>query len=205
MGRIGKAVEALTSVIARLRGPGGCPWDRAQTHRSLIPYLLEEAYEAAEALEGGDPEKIKDELGDLLLQVMLHAQIETEAGRFDLADVAEGLREKLVRRHPHVFGDAKADTPAEVKRRWEELKRKEGKGLDLTRPALLAARKYVEGNDHPAVEHPYLSPPEVAPQAPEEAIGALLLAVTALAVRWGVEPELALRKHLKKLEGDRDE
>ncbi|HIE48121.1 TPA: hypothetical protein EYP84_04460, partial [Candidatus Bipolaricaulota bacterium] len=82
MGRLGEAVEAVVRVIAQLRGPDGCPWDRAQTHASLVPYLLEEAYEVAAALEEGDPDRIKDELGDLLLQVLLHAQIEAEAGRF---------------------------------------------------------------------------------------------------------------------------
>lgn len=202
MGHIGERVEALASVVAYLRGPNGCPWDRAQTHTSLIPYLLEEAYETAEALEEGTPERIKEELGDLLLQVALHAQIEAEAGRFDLGDVASALREKLIRRHRHVFGDVKAATPAEVKRHWEEFKREEGKGLDLARPALLAARKYIEVHDPNAISalHPWLPSPEETPVHPEEEIGNLLFSVCALAHRWGVEPELALRRHLKRLE-----
>jgi len=204
MGRIGERVEALASVIARLRGPNGCPWDRAQTHTSLIPYLLEEAYETAEALEEGTPERIKEELGDLLLQVALHAQIEAEAGRFDLGDVASALREKLIRRHRHVFGDVKATTPAEVRKHWEEFKREEGKGLDLARPALLATRKYIEVHapDGLGVGHPQLPSPEEPPVHPEEEIGKLLFSVCALAHRWGVEPELALRRHLKRLEDD---
>jgi len=203
MGRIGEAVEALARVIARLRAPDGCPWDRAQTHVSLVPYLLEEAYEAAAALEDGDPGRIKDELGDLLLQVALHAQIEAEAKRFDLGDVADALREKLVHRPPHVFGGAeRASTPAEVKERWEELKRKEGRGLDLARPALLAARKYLEAHPEARFSHPDLSPPASPPTDPEREIGALLLAVCSLARDWGVEPELALRRALEGLTED---
>ncbi len=199
MNRIGEAVEALVRVIARLRGPDGCPWDRAQTHATLVPYLLEEAYEAAGALEDGDPGRMKDELGDLLLQVALHAQIEAEAGRFDLGDVADSLRRKLIHRHPHVFGGAKAETPAEVKERWEELKRKEGRGLDLARPALLAARKYLEAHPEARFAHPALSPDPGVPPDPERELGALLLAVCSLARDWGVEPELALRRALEGL------
>jgi len=201
MGRIGEAVEAVVRVIAQLRGPDGCPWDRAQTHASLVPYLLEEAYEVAAALEEGDPDRIKDELGDLLLQVLLHAQIEAEAGRFDLGDVADSLREKLVHRHPHVFGEAKAETPAEVRNRWEEQKRREGKGRDLARPALLAARKYLEGGGEKVRGHPYLTPPARPPGDPQREVGRLLLAVCSLAHAWGVEPELALRRQLQELEG----
>lgn len=199
MGRIGEAVEVLAQVVARLRGPGGCPWDRAQTHTSLLPYLLEEAYELAQALQDGVPEKIREELGDLLLQVVLHAQLAAESGQFDLAQVATEIREKLVRRHPHVFGEAQASTPAEVRARWEELKQKEGKRLDLARPALLAARKFLETTDRP-FHHPYLRPPPQPPSQPQEEIGRLLLAACALALRWGVEPELALRRTLQKLD-----
>lgn len=199
MGKIGQAVEALAQVVARLRGPGGCPWDRAQTHLTLMPYLLEEAYELAQALQDGAPNKIQEELGDLLLQVVLHAQLAAEQGHFDLAQVADQIREKLVRRHPHVFGEAKASTPAEVRARWEELKRGEGKRLDLARPALLAARKYLETSKH-AFHHPYLRPPAQPPPQPQEEIGKLLLAACALALAWGVEPELALRRTLERLD-----
>lgn len=201
MGRIGEAVEALVEVVARLRGPRGCPWDRTQTHVSLVPYLLEEAYEAAAALEGGDPGRIKEELGDLLLQVALHAQIEAEAGRFDLGDVASSLREKLIRRHRHVFGDVKATTPAEVRMQWEEFKREEGRGLDLARPALIAARKHIEAHpDAIALVPSHLPPPEEVPAHPEEEIGELLYSICVLAHCWGVEPELAFKRHLKRLE-----
>ncbi|MGC9530363.1 MAG: MazG nucleotide pyrophosphohydrolase domain-containing protein [Candidatus Bipolaricaulaceae bacterium] len=194
-----EALSELIDVVARLRGPGGCPWDRAQDHHSLIPYLLEEAYELAAALEGTDPEQIKEELGDLLLQILLHAQLESEAGRFGIGEVAKALRDKLVRRHPHVFGNAAAGTPAQVRRRWEEIKRRgEGRGMDLARPALVAARKYlaVRDNDH---RPEFVTPPAHTDQ-PELVVGKMLLEVAAVAHRWGVEPELALRKHLANLE-----
>lgn len=110
---------------ARLRAPNGCPWDRKQTHQSLRPYLLEEAYEVLEALDLGDDKRLASELGDLLLQVVFHSQLASEARRFDIGDVIDAIRNKLVRRHPHVFGDAIARTPAEVLRRWEELKAEE--------------------------------------------------------------------------------
>jgi MazG family protein len=110
---------------ARLRAPGGCPWDREQTHASLRTFLLEEAYEVLEALEGAESEKVASELGDLLLQIVFHAQLAAEAGRFDIGDVIEAIHTKLVRRHPHVFGDVKAGTSAEVLKNWEQLKAEE--------------------------------------------------------------------------------
>ncbi len=115
----------LQGIVHRLRAPGGCPWDRAQTHESLKPFLLEEAYEALAALDEGSPDKLREELGDLLLQVLLHAEIGLESGEFDLADVVEGIGRKLVRRHPHVFGDVRADTPEQVADNWEAIKRDE--------------------------------------------------------------------------------
>ncbi len=115
----------LLAVVARLRAPDGCPWDREQTHQSLRPYLLEEAYEAAEALDAEDWPAFCDELGDLLLQVVLHAQVAVEGGRFAIGDVVAGLTDKLIRRHPHVFGDATAADAAEVLVNWEALKRAE--------------------------------------------------------------------------------
>ncbi|RIL09815.1 hypothetical protein DCC79_09945, partial [bacterium] len=115
----------LGEVIAHLRAPDGCPWDREQTHRSLRPYLLEEAHEALDALDAGDAAALCEELGDLLLQIALHAQIAAEAGTFTLADVVRGLTAKLIRRHPHVFGDVRADTADDVRRNWEALKQGE--------------------------------------------------------------------------------
>jgi MazG family protein len=124
-GSAGRRFQKLVEVQARLRAPGGCPWDREQTHDSLRPYLLEETYEVLEALDSGDDRRIVSELGDLLLQVVFHAQLANEEGRFDVGDVADAIREKLVRRHPHVFGAARARTSAEVLKRWEELKAEE--------------------------------------------------------------------------------
>ena len=121
----GRRFEKLVEVMARLRGPGGCPWDREQTHESLRPYLLEETYEVLEALDSGDDKRLVSELGDLLLQVVFHARLAEEEGRFDIGDVAEAIREKLIRRHPHVFGSARARNAAEVLQRGEELKAEE--------------------------------------------------------------------------------
>ena len=116
---------ALQETIARLRGPDGCPWDRQQTHASLRPYLLEECYEFLQAIEEGTPQEVCGELGDILLQVMLHAQIAAENGQFDIADVIRGLNNKLIGRHPHVFGGLKVESAAEVELNWEALKQKE--------------------------------------------------------------------------------
>ena len=117
------AIQQLVAVVARLRHPDdGCPWDLEQTHASLVPFVLEEAHEVADAIRHGDDAHLKEELGDLLLQVVLHAQIAQEEQQFDLSDVAEGIREKLIRRHPHVFGDAVASDSAAVKDTWEAIK-----------------------------------------------------------------------------------
>ena len=114
--------EELVAIMARLRAPGGCPWDREQTHASLRPYLLEETYETLEAIDAGAPDRLREELGDLLLQVVFHAEMAREDGAFTIDDVVGGLAEKLVRRHPHVFGDARAETPDAVVTRWEAIK-----------------------------------------------------------------------------------
>jgi len=117
------ALSELIAVVARLRDPeGGCPWDLEQTHQSLVPYVLEEAHEVADAIRHGDEAHLAEELGDLLLQVVLHAQIASEAGRFDLEQVARGISAKLVRRHPHVFAGAEAADSAAVKVHWEAIK-----------------------------------------------------------------------------------
>ena len=124
----------LVELIARLRAPGGCPWDREQTHQSLKPMLLEEAYEVVEAIEDGNDEEFIGELGDLLLQVVFHSQIATEEARFDVAEVVERISAKMIRRHPHVFGDDKAESTGEVLRSWEAIKEAElvakGKKVD---------------------------------------------------------------------------
>ncbi|MBD2067281.1 nucleoside triphosphate pyrophosphohydrolase [Leptolyngbya sp. FACHB-671] len=117
------ALQRLVEVVAQLRSPnGGCPWDLAQTPETLIPYVVEEAYEVVDAIRQGNQEAIADELGDLLLQVVLQAQIASEAGQFDLKDVAEGITEKLIRRHPHVFGDVEVQSVEEVHQNWEQIK-----------------------------------------------------------------------------------
>jgi MazG family protein len=118
----GAAFDALVALIARLRAPGGCPWDREQTHASLKPMLVEEAYEVLEAIDEGDDSELAGELGDLLLQVVFHSQIAAEEKRFTIADVVARVSEKMVRRHPHVFADDKASTSGEVLRSWEAIK-----------------------------------------------------------------------------------
>jgi tetrapyrrole methylase family protein/MazG family protein len=137
-----RTFEGLRRIIARLRGPDGCPWDRVQTHASLKPYLLEEAYEALTALDEGDPDKLCDELGDLLLEVFLHVQLAEEAAEFTVEDVVYRIASKLVRRHPHVFGEEQADTPEQVMALWETLKQgergSEGSALAGVPPALPA-------------------------------------------------------------------
>ncbi|HET7109007.1 MAG TPA: nucleoside triphosphate pyrophosphohydrolase [Candidatus Acidoferrum sp.] len=121
----GPAFAKLAAVMARLRAPGGCPWDREQTHSTLRTYLIEEAYEVLDALDSRDDSKFAEELGDLLLQVLFHAQIATEARRFSINDVIREIHDKMIRRHPHVFGNVKAKTSAQVLRNWELLKKQE--------------------------------------------------------------------------------
>src|SRR5215470_2702429 len=126
----GEWFEKLVAVQARLRAPKGCPWDREQTHQSLRTYLIEEAYEVLEALDSGNDAKFAEEMGDLLLQIVFHSQIAAEEGRFTVADVVREIHEKMVRRHPHVFGEKRAKDAAEVLRNWEQIKAAErvGKG-----------------------------------------------------------------------------
>jgi MazG family protein len=145
----GQQLARLRAIMHRLRAPGGCPWDAEQTHESIIPNLIEEVYEAVDTIQRGDHEHLKEELGDLLLQVVFHSEIAEEAGGFNFDDVARGISEKLVRRHPHVFGESHAATTDAVLRQWDEIKRAEkgdgaksylhgvGKGL----PALIRASK----------------------------------------------------------------
>src|SRR6201997_3602200 len=125
---VGPAFAKLVAVMARLRAPNGCPWDREQTHTTLRTYLIEEAYEVLDALESGDDEKFAEEMGDLLLQVVFHSQIAAEQGRFTVSDVIREVHEKMVRRHPHVFGEKRAKDAAEVLRNWEQIKAQERQG-----------------------------------------------------------------------------
>ncbi|MBM2826701.1 MAG: uncharacterized protein HW403_765 [Dehalococcoidia bacterium] len=143
-------LDGLSAIIARLREPDGCPWDRAQSHSSLRPYLLEEAYEALEALDSGDTYTLAGELGDLLLNILMHVQLASEAGEFTIHDVARGISQKLVRRHPHVFGDLKLTHAEEVVANWESFKEQErGKGQSILEgvskamPALAYSREVI--------------------------------------------------------------
>ena len=144
-----KNFARLCEIVARLRAPGGCPWDREQTHESLIPGLLEEAYELADAIRARDDANLREELGDLLLQAVMHAQIASEQDRFDIDEVSREIADKLVRRHPHVFGESEARDTGAVLKQWDAIKhaekesRHEGYLSSLTRalPALMLAQK----------------------------------------------------------------
>lgn len=206
-------------IVAALRAPDGCPWDREQTPQSLRKYVLEEAYEVVDAIDRDDPDAIGEELGDLLLQVLLQAQIFEEEGLFNIEDVAQGLAEKLVRRHPHVFGEDKLTTAGEVKQRWEEIKAEEKgavpaesriSGIPLPLPALTASEKIQAKAAKARFEWPDVQGVlakireelgEVEAELPagdrqklSHEIGDVLMAVVNLA-RWlKVDPEEALRE-----------
>ncbi|HEY9776435.1 MAG TPA: nucleoside triphosphate pyrophosphohydrolase [Planktothrix sp.] len=145
-------LESFITTIARLRAPDGCPWDREQTHETLARYLLEETYEVLEAMQSGDPNKLKEELGDLLLQIVLNAQVAKDKGEFDMEDVAQSINEKMIKRHPHVFANANVNTARDVVKQWNELKEEERgnenksamDGLTVGLPALLNALKVSE-------------------------------------------------------------
>jgi tetrapyrrole methylase family protein/MazG family protein len=191
------AFSDLLDLIARLRDPAdGCPWDCAQDHTSLRPYMLEEAYEAIAAIDSGDPKALASELGDVLLQVVLHSQIASESDEFSMGDVIAGLSEKLQRRHPHVFGDASNDLPS-IHRRWEEIKAQEGaKKGDV--PILVRARKTVYALAK--LERADVIREEGVGRTTEERAGLRILAAIEKAWRGGLDPELALRKALDRLE-----
>ena len=143
-----KELNELIDVIARLRAPNGCQWDREQTHKSLRPNMLEEAYEAVDAIDDGDMKHLKEELGDVLLQVVLHSQIASEEGAFTIEDVAKGIKDKLIHRHPHVFGDVKVNSTKDIIDNWDKLKAEEKKhrksamdGISKAQSALMSAQK----------------------------------------------------------------
>jgi tetrapyrrole methylase family protein/MazG family protein len=209
-------IEAIFEVVARLRAPGGCPWDREQTHESLRPYLLEETYELLEAIDSGDDAKMMEELGDLLLQVAMHAEIAADEKRFDAVDVSEAVAAKMVARHPHVFGDTSVANAEEVLQNWEHQKageaRKAGKEESVVDrvPATLPALAWALGLQKRAarVGFDFTSPKEAADAIAEEArelaessdpkqafdeMGDLLFAMVSLARRLKVNPEDALR------------
>jgi MazG family protein len=215
----GQALLDLLTVMHRLRSPGGCPWDREQTHQTLARHLLEEAHETLEAIDSGDPDRLREELGDLLLQVVFHAEMAMQEGTFDVDDVAEEITAKLIRRHPHVFGDVEVESAAQVLVNWERIKTEE-KGehpvdddIPSTLPALARASKVQRraagaGFDWRTVEgalakvHEELQEVEDAPaDRAEEEMGDLLFAVAALGRRLGVDPESALRKATRRFAG----
>lgn len=217
----GRQIERLRAIMHRLRAPGGCPWDAEQTHDSLVSNLIEEAYETVAAIKAGDDENFREELGDLLLQVVFHAELAQEDGRFDLDDIARGISEKLVRRHPHVYGDSIVGNTDGVLAQWEDIKRTEkgheekpylhgvGKGLPaLLRSAKLQKKAGKVGFDWPdaigivakiqeefdEVKEELATHTEGDKASPElqAEIGDLLFIVTNLARKLGVDPEVAL-------------
>jgi len=203
------ALRRLIETMEILRGPDGCPWDREQTFRSLAPHVIEEAHELADAIRTGDPDAIREECGDLLLQVVFLARIATEEGAFGMAEVADGIADKLIRRHPHVFGAApRAEGSEAALASWEEAKAREKAArpsqrsdLPASLPALLLAvkaRKRVgKGREEPdtASIHDAVRVFEAAedPEAVERAAGELLFRVAGEAKRAGADPETALR------------
>jgi tetrapyrrole methylase family protein/MazG family protein len=218
----GERLIDLVKVMERLRGPDGCPWDREQTHRTLGRHLLEEAHETLEAIDAGDDERLRDELGDVLLQVVFHAEMGRQAGTFDVDDVAEGIVRKLIRRHPHVFGDVQVGSSAEVLVNWERIKTEE-KGAEhliddeipetlpaLARAAKVQRRAAGSGFDWRTAdaaiakvreeldELDELTGAEPDPERLEAELGDVLLAVASVGRRIGVDPETALRKATRR-------
>ena len=218
--------EELYQVMKILHGPDGCPWDREQTHESLKPYLIEEAYEVIEAIDSGSDENLAEELGDLLLQVMFHAEISEREERFNIDDVIKGIISKLKRRHPHVFGEEKVDSSDQVIKNWEQIKRKEKRtkkkdgsvldGLPKSLPALIKARRIQEkvsrvGFDWDRTDEVMQKVDEELEElkearlkndknAIEEELGDLLFAVANLARFVSLCPEDALKKTIDKFQ-----
>ncbi|MBK8978388.1 MAG: nucleoside triphosphate pyrophosphohydrolase [Planctomycetes bacterium] len=216
------ALDRLLDVVARLRAPDGCPWDREQSERTMAPHLLEETYEALDAIERGAPAGVREELGDVLMNVLMIAQIASETDRFDTGDVAATIADKLVRRHPHVFGDTVAHSPAEVLANWEQIKRREGgaaprsalDGVPPALPALLRACRVGEkaarvGFDWPDRDGPRRKVDEELAEldaalaegdaeAAGRELGDVLFSLCNLARHHGLEPETALRATIER-------
>jgi XTP/dITP diphosphohydrolase len=188
------ALLRAVQIMDRLRSPGGCPWDAEQTHSSLAPYLIEEAYETLEAIETADLASLREELGDLLLQVLFHARLAEEAAegeRFSIADVAADLVAKLTRRHPHVFADVTVSSADEVNANWDTIKQAEKQresatdGIPLAQPALALSAKLLSRTSKAGLEVP-------APDG--DGVGEKLFALVRDAVQAGIDPEQALRE-----------
>ncbi len=220
----GKQLARLRAIMHRLRAPGGCPWDAEQTHESLVTNLIEETYETVDTIRRADHEHLKEELGDLLLQVIFHSELAEEAGRFNLDDVARGISDKLVRRHPHVFSQSDAATSDEVLKQWDEIKRAEkgdqrkpflhgvGKGLPaLVRAAKLQKKAAKTGFDWPD-EHGVMAKIQEEtqeleealqardPKAIDEELGDLLFSVVNLARFRQLDPEVLMASANAKFE-----
>jgi len=218
-----RTFESLLEIMKTLRSPGGCPWDIEQTPKTLLPYLIEESAELVEAVEEGDDTEYCEELGDVLLQVVFHAQIAAEENRFDISDVLQAVNGKMISRHPHVFGDSEAETSEQVLVQWEKIKAGEkGKekrrslldGVPKTFPALAEGAKLQKkaakaGFDWPDTEGPMEKIVEEARElqqavdqkdhdAAEAELGDLLFSVVNLARKLQLDPELALRRTNRK-------
>ncbi len=198
-------LDELIAVLERLRAPGGCVWDREQTHATLVQYLIEETFELVEAIEVGDREELLEELGDVLYQVLFHADIAAEAGWFTLEDVATHMREKMVARHPHVFGDVSAETPDDVVVTWEAVKAVEKahrtsvlEGIPQGMPSLALADKVLGRAAKVGVARAAAA----SIPASERELGAELLAVVAAAKAAGFDSERALRGALRSLQDE---
>ena len=193
------SLGTVMRIVERLRAPNGCPWDREQTHASLRPHLLEEAYEALAALDAGDPARLRDELGDLLLQIALHAQLAREEATFDANEVARRLNEKLIRRHPHVFAGTQVSSGGELLAQWERIKREEHAdeptsllgGVPRELPALFAAERMQERAARVKLVPPRLDLPLDIDD--EDFLGDLLFDIFAAAREAGFDAETALR------------
>ena len=200
----------------RLRSPGGCPWDAEQTHESLLKYLLEESYEFIDAVEKGNRVEMREELGDVLLQVFFHARMAEESNEepFSIEDVAEGVADKLIRRHPHVFGDAKVSGSEEVLENWEAIKKEEkGRtsaidGVPLGQPALPLAAKLLYRAEKYGYKIPPQTPIEIGGNLSEIEAGRILLGIIDDMQKTGIDPEAALRaatkEYLAKIQAHED-
>jgi tetrapyrrole methylase family protein / MazG family protein len=206
--------DTFTAIIARLRGPDGCPWDKEQTHQSLRENLLSECYEVLETLDSGETEKLQEELGDLLLQIVLQSQIAADSDEFEISDVIKGIAEKIIRRHPHIFGSGKAKDAAEVVHNWEALKkeeREEGASILASVPKAMPALAYaleiqrrvarvgfdwedLDGVIDKLVEEvkEYKAVKNQEEKARE--YGDIMFTLANIARREGVDPETALRE-----------
>lgn len=203
------AIDELLEVMAKLRSPDGCPWDKEQDHKSIRFHAVEEVYELIDAIEAGDDHEMEEELGDLLLQVVFHAQLGKERGVFDFEKIARHVTEKLIRRHPHVFGDSKAKTVDAVWEQWEKIKHAEKKGTRHERPsvldgipkhlpALTRAEKLVKkARKHKLID---AKSPRPASSPTKVSLGKQLFELTAYAQSKGWSAEGLLRAEIKKRE-----